>query len=578
MIWARVGLLCLIPPAWIASASWIYCWIKGPAYPFEFPYAQWLIAAPWWQYDPWTTVSVVAGAVVPTLVLVLMAVGLIRHWWATRQRRLTPPPGGGLRPLQGGVTDNHGHSAWATPKQLSARFSGPGCLIGAADRSARAPLWFDPVSSGPTHSLIFAGPGGHKSLSSITRIWNWDGPRVVFDPSCEIGPIMTDALTRRGFNVTSIGLGSGGINALDWIEHTHPEAEAHIRSAVDWVYDEGAAMRGVAGQPKDPFWSTWGKALITCLTAHILFSERTDFPKTLATLRMFVATPESQMPQLLRGINASSNSRMARDIAGGLMGMRAEETFSSIYSNAFSATEWLSAGVYSDVVSGTAMHTADILKRKTVVFVQIPLRTLLSTPAVGRAIMGALFNRMLHADGTGVDDRILFQIDEAWTMGAMKEIKLCHTTARKYRGSVSSIWQSEGQLEGVWGRDDAKLMRDTVSWRSYNAIQDGDVAEKLSRDLGEHAVLAYSEGKNTGNQRQPMAWMGSKSHGDNVSTHEIKRRLIKADEIMRAPSDEMFVLARDFAQPIRCFTAPYFRYPDIAGRMAGNRFANAAAE
>ena len=247
MIWARVGLLCLIPPAWIASASWIYCWIKGPAYPFEFPYAQWLIAAPWWQYDPWTTLSVVAGAVVPTLVLVLMAVGLIRHWWATRQRRLTPPPGGGLRPLQGGVTDNHGHSAWATPKQLSARFSGPGCLIGAADRSARAPLWFDPVSSGPTHSLIFAGPGGHKSLSSITRIWNWDGPRVVFDPSCEIGPIMTDALTRRGFNVTSIGLGSGGINALDWIEHTHPEAEAHIRSAVDWVYDEGAAVRGVAG-------------------------------------------------------------------------------------------------------------------------------------------------------------------------------------------------------------------------------------------------------------------------------------------------------------------------------------------
>jgi hypothetical protein len=47
---------------------------------------------------------------------------------------------------------------------------------------------------------------------------------------------------------------------------------------------------------------------------------------------------------------------------------------------------------------------------------------------------------------------------------------------------------------------------------------------------------------------------------------------------MRAPSDEMFVLARDFAQPIRCFSAPYFRYPDIAGKMAGNRFTNTAAE
>lgn len=547
VVWFALLTACCLA-GWLYCASWLFLAMGRLTDQVEDPWGTaWILYATAPGLTVWAKIYLAISALLPGAVIVSVLSVAVRFAYVSAVRRKLVRRRG-LPQVERGVTDNHGHARWATPKQLSARFSGPGCLIGAADRSARAPLWFDPVSSGPTHSLIFAGPGGHKSLSSITRIWNWDGPRVVFDPSCEIGPIMTDALTRRGFKVASIGLGSGGINALDWIEHTHPEAEAHIRSAVDWVYDEGAAMRGVAaGQPKDPFWSTWGKALITCLTAHILFSERTDFPKTLATLRMFVSTPESQMPQLLRGINASSNSRMARDIAGGLMGMRAEETFSSIYSNAFSATEWLSAAVYADVVSGTAVHTADILKRETVVFVQIPLRTLLSTPAVGRAIMGALFNRMLHADGTGVDDRILFQIDEAWTMGAMKEIKLCHTTARKYRGSVSSIWQSEGQLEGIWGRDDAKLMRDTVSWRSYNAIQDGDVAEKLSRDLGEHAVLAYSEGKNTGNQRQPMAWMRSRSHGDNVSTHEIKRRLIKADEIMRAPSDEMFVLARDFA-------------------------------
>src|SRR4029077_4143066 len=162
---------------------------------------------------------------------VLMAVGLIRHWWATRQRRLTPPPGGGLRPLQGGVTDNHGHSAWATPEQLSARFSGQGCLIGAADRSARSPLWFDPVSSGPTHSLVISGPGSHKTSSAITRIWHWRGARVVFDPSCEIGPIMTPALDRAGYNVTSIGINGAGIDALDWIDPDHPEADSHIRAA-----------------------------------------------------------------------------------------------------------------------------------------------------------------------------------------------------------------------------------------------------------------------------------------------------------------------------------------------------------
>jgi type IV secretion system protein VirD4 len=55
--------------------------------------------------------------------------------------------------------------------------------------------------------------------------------------------------------------------------------------------------------------------------------------------------------------------------------------------------------------------------------------------------------------------------------------------------------------------------------------------------------------------------------------HEIRRRLIKADEIMRAPADEMLVLARDFANPIRCVTAPFFRYPEISALMNDNRFA-----
>jgi type IV secretion system protein VirD4 len=413
-------------------------------------------------------------------------------------------------------------------------------------------------------------------MSAVTRIWNWRGPRVVFDPSCEIGPIMTQALQKRGCNVVSIGLTGSGVDALDWIDIRHPESDAHIRTATDWVYNEGATSRSGGDQGRDPFWGLWGRSLVTCIMAYMLHHPEPRAPRTLALLRRGIATPENQMQDFLRGIHATSPSPMARDLAGGLMGMKAEKTFSGIYSNAFAATEWLSVGAYADVVSGNAMRTSDILYSNTVVFIQLPLRTLLVTPAVGRAVMGALFNSVFHADGSANHDRILFQIDEAWILGAMKEIKLCHTTARKYRGAVSTLWQSEAQLEDVWGREGAKTMRDTVSWRSYNAIQDGDIAEKLSRDIGEHAVMAYSEGDNSG-QSKPWGFaLGSRSKGRNTNIHEIKRRLIKADEIMRAPADEMFVLARDFPYPIRCVAAPYFRYPDIARRMQANRFVGVA--
>jgi type IV secretion system protein VirD4 len=559
---------------WLAAAS--ACWSKGTGEPFAL--FGWWDALAWWGANWWCNLWIVLAAVLPSVVAVFLLFGLFLwlRWRMRTARRLVAPRGGDLAPVQRGVTDNLGHARWATQKEIAAVFSGPGCLIGAMDRSHRSSLLFDNTRVGPTHSMIFAGPGSDKTTSAVTRIWTWRGPRVVFDPSCEIGPIMTDGLTAAGCDVVCLGLDGGGINALDWIDIAHPEADAHIRSAVDWIYNEGVAHRSNEGQAKDPFWGTWGRALVTCLAAHMLYSDDATLPKTMATLRQGIATPENQMQTLLAGIFQTSNSRMARDLAGGLMGMRAADTFSGIYSNAFSATEWLSVGAYADIVSGGTMATSRILDPDTVVFVQLPLRTLLATPSVGRAVMGALFNAMFHADGRGVEGRILFQIDEAWTLGALKEIKLCQTTARKYSGTICTIWQSEGQMEGVWGRDDAKLMRDTLSWRSYNAIQDGDIAEKLSRDLGEHGVLAISEGDNQGRQKPFGLNFGSISRGINVNTHEIKRRLIKADEIMRAPADQMFVLARDFPQPIRCNSAPYYRYPSIAEHMADNRFVKAS--
>ena len=78
MIAARIAVLCLIPPTWLAAASWIYCLLKGSAYPYVFPFDQWIVDAPWWRYDPWTTVCVAAGAAVPTLVAALICIALFQ--------------------------------------------------------------------------------------------------------------------------------------------------------------------------------------------------------------------------------------------------------------------------------------------------------------------------------------------------------------------------------------------------------------------------------------------------------------------------------------------------------------------
>jgi type IV secretion system protein VirD4 len=557
----------IVAYAWLAAASAIYLSVAQRWDLYVFPYTQWLQAAPWWRYRPMVTAMVVGSAAAPTLFLLAIAVLAFR----APRRKLAAPLGGGLKPLERGVTDNHGHARWATEKELLNRFGKRGgLLIGAVERGGA--LLHHPCDDGPTHSLIFAGPGSFKSTSAITRIRNWDGPVVVFDPSCEMGPIMTNAMEEKHYRVTTVAPGAAGIDALDWINPKHPEAEVHIRTAVEAIYDEKAGAKGEAA--KDPFWSTWGKSLVACLMAHMLYS---DYPeKNLATLREGISLPEDQLQQYLKDIHANSNSRMARDLSGGLMGMRAAETFSGIYSNAFSATEWLSVESYANMLSRPSIKASDITLPDSCVFIQTKLKTLEATPAIGRAIMSSLLNALHQADGA-VEKRILFLIDEAALLGKMREIMLGYTTGRKYGAVMQTLWQSEGQMEGVWGKDDAKALRDSSSWRAYGAVQDPDVAETLSKALGEYGVMAYSEGDNTGSQRQGMIGNGSRSKGRNASKHEIKRRLITATEITCAPPDEMFVKLRGEPHPIRCYAAPYFKYPEIAREMDANRFARVRA-
>src|ERR1700761_296256 len=114
---------------------------------------------------------------------------------------LVAPSSGYLKPLESGVTDNHGHAAWASDAQIMERFHGPGNLIG---KTKEGSLFFDNPEQGPGHSQVIAGSGSDKTTTAVTRLFHWHGPRVVFDPSRQIEPIMANALREDGYRVISI--------------------------------------------------------------------------------------------------------------------------------------------------------------------------------------------------------------------------------------------------------------------------------------------------------------------------------------------------------------------------------------
>ena len=128
------------------------------------------------------------------------------------------------KPVRRGRSDNHGHADWISMCELRRLFPGPdtmhgGIVVGEAYRvdqdtvsrvafdprdqhtwgqGGAAPLLIDPCDDGPTHSLIFAGSGGFKTVSAVSTMLDWIGPAVALDPSCEMGPMLRDARKSMG--------------------------------------------------------------------------------------------------------------------------------------------------------------------------------------------------------------------------------------------------------------------------------------------------------------------------------------------------------------------------------------------
>ena len=452
-------------------------------------------------------------------------------------------------------SDNHGHADWLSMKEAKKLFPGPdpefgGIVVGEAyrvdqDRVASrpfdpsnerswgqggaAPLLIDPCRSGSTHALVIAGSGGFKTTSvGVPTMLTWTGAAVVLDPSREIGPMVHKARARMGHRVVTLDpndAGAGAFNVLDWIDTGSPLAESNVEAVVGWIAGEsGQRERAASGAH---FFKDSGKALIACVLADILWDETlSPREKSLRRLRQVLITPEDGLREVLQRINATSSSAMARDLAGTLMGLVAE-TFSGVYANAARDTRWLSTPAYADLVSGDTFEAHEITGGKLTVFVQIPLKTLQATPALGRVIIGALLNAAYEADGA-VKGRILFLLDEVSRLGYMGVLEQARDAGRKYGITLLLLYQSLGQLVEQWGREGKQAWYDSTSWRLFAAIQDPETARELSSMCGEHGVMATSLGDSVNASGRVGGAYASNSSGRSENRSEIRRALDQA--------------------------------------------------
>ncbi|MDO9711774.1 type IV secretory system conjugative DNA transfer family protein [Paracraurococcus lichenis] len=585
-----------VAAAWTAGASAAFLGITGLWGQPAVPGSDYLWG--WWRYLPHagrnTTVAlglVLSGAAVGLPLLSLA--GLAARWrWRSVGGLRGVGQRMGLGQIRRGTSNNHGRADWMSEARIERLFPPHphpeigGVVVGERSRDdlspqhalpfdprdpdswglqGRGPLMFDHCERGTTHSLIIGGGGTYKSTTLTTTLLHWRPSTVILDPARELHAKLAGALADSGKTVLRLDLGAAGPNVLEAIDLASPEGRLMADSRL-----RGVASRVIGPMPRDDSgnagrFKRWGRAIVLALLADLVHRE--DVPagrKTLCELRRGLDVPSERLRDRLRGVYEGSASGLARSMAANVMDLP-EETWGGAVGNAMEDTEWLATEAYANLVSGNALRMRDIVRGRHAIFVQIPQEVLQVTPGLARVLIGGLLDAVLAQEGRVVG-RVGFFIDEAVLLGPEPSLKLARDQGRKSKVTLQLFYQSEGQIEDVWGKAQRDAWFDGVSFRSYTRVQNVNTARDLVTALGTFGARAESRGNSAGSSGRPLEW-ASRQRGDSAQESEIARELMKPHELlqeMRA-NERITIVAND--RPIRHLSAIDFCRPEIAARL-----------
>ncbi|MDO9713200.1 type IV secretory system conjugative DNA transfer family protein [Paracraurococcus lichenis] len=433
----------------------------------------------------------------------------------------------------------------------------------------KAPLMFDYCREGNTHGVVMVAAGLFKSTSFSLTLDYWKTGAFIFDPAGELAGMTADWRLRLGHTVHVLDpMGQYGTNVVMWITRAiaagHPLAEVFLTATVERCYGRTPPSPG-QGNDNAAYFREQGRNLFTALLAHVLWHPGlTPDEKTLRLAKRLLTLPEQELRDVLLAIYETSHSRLARDLAAPLFDLT-KVTFDGIRSNANQGTAWLNVESFANMVSTHSFDLADLCTGRATVYCQISMDALEAMPEIGRAIGSAALNSVIQAEGR-VTGRVWFFIDEAVLWGPMGALRTARDQGRKYKITLCLCYQSEGQVEEVWGAAGKRAWFGNVSWLMYGAQRDLSTSEHLSKQLGTFGAKEFSESHNSGTSGRALEW-GTRSRGTSHSSRDTARALMMPHELMQDMRTDERILLYLAAPPIRCRASIAFCRPEVRDRI-----------
>jgi type IV secretion system protein VirD4 len=401
------------------------------------------------------------------------------------------------------------------------------------------------------HVLVVSGAGGGKSAGIvIPTCLTYRKPVVVVDPDGEILARTRAAREAMGHSIRVIKPGIG-FDMLKLLEPHFKQSSMTFTHVAKLITESDRLHQDGIGD----YFEKEGTKVIAALLEHFIAAQD---PNPIGSLAKLIALELPQFKTVLRAIMGSYPPDHAIRAALGPYQDPDPRFFTSFQTTAGQCLGWVPYGKYLDMFRFDPPGSAPILGSKTDVFIQVSKFDMRENPTLVRLMIGTILYVADHRQEGDAPDERLVVVDEAATVGRMTIFESIRDTARKKRLHLMMIFQSQGQIEHLYGRPGLQSWMNGVSARVFSGIEALEECRALSEIVGSYTAEVDGESRSVSSKLGLFSGV-SESVSNSNSLREAK--LISPDQIRTLPGDAALVLFKG-QRPIIAGLALWFRRPE----------------
>lgn len=428
-----------------------------------------------------------------------------------------------------------------------------GILVG--DWTGLLPVYYD-----GTHAITYGAAGSGKGTSAIIpNLLHY--PHIFLnDPGGENTAVAIRQWRKRGsaiFVINPFGmhdeepwaLPAHGFNPFDMLD-----VDGNTFAADAKVLAEILTPRSGRESGSSKYFLDRAEAWVHASIVHA----KTLAPpahRHLGTLYDMVHLDSDDWNYLLKSMRENpACGALARNVAIDFARMRAQapEEFSAVMGTVQQNLQWLAeplarAAVSRSDVDFTALKTH---KKGAVISVVMPLIYKETHAAIPRLAMQCAVWTMVRAPLS--PHRVLFEIDEAASLGRIERLPQWLAELRKYKVQWSLYFQNTAQPRHLY-QAQWQTFQGNAGLKRFLGVSDEETAKEASAFCGQTTIAITHRGPG------------------GASTSETARELLKPDEVRRFKKSEQLVVIENL-QVMRLKKTPYWNRPAFTGRYFRNPY------